>query len=387
MNKFLKNNYIFLLFLIPLFPHIDLNLEWIHFDDLPIVIYFFLFFIYSLKKITIYDLKNATPIIAFIIFISFQNIFLYNNSFNTEILRYILYLVIFLHFKTIESDNKLFLNLPIYLFYFLSCFSIFSYFLQLNLGTDAYNYWNIGLNNNEWGFTPGRVNGFQAGGPNSFGDLICILGLYSLISVKNSIKPIIVVLSFLSCFFTYSRSSLLVLTFFMLIILFQKFDMRNVIALVLSILFVLNFGLIERFSSEKETEGILDRIEMQTATAGYLSNQNLPSFLFGSGFNNVGVVNDSVGSIENFDESLRVTGPHNSYLFFILKYGLIGFVLYLWIFKKFIKMLINQNLKILINDTLSLCIVSFLILGFASDLLHNHTVSWLVYYLLFDRNE
>ena len=387
MNKFLKNNYIFLLFLIPLFPHIDLNLEWIHFDDLPIVIYFFLFFIYSLKKITIYDLKNATPILAFIIFISFQNIFLHNNSFNTEILRYILYLVIFLHFKTIESDNKLFLNLPIYLFYFLSCFSIFSYFLQLNLGTDAYNYWNIGLNNNEWGFTPGRVNGFQAGGPNSFGDLICILGLYSLTSVKNSIKPIIVVLSFLSCFFTYSRSSLLVLTFFMLIILLQKFDMRNVLALVLSILFVLNFGLIERFSSEKETEGILDRIEMQTATAGYLSNQNLPSFLFGSGFNNVGVVNDSVGSIENFDESLRVTGPHNSYLFFILKYGLIGFVLYLWIFKKFIKMLINQNLKILINDTLSLCIVSFLVLGFASDLLHNHTVSWLVYYLLFDRNE
>lgn len=387
MNKFLKNNYIFLLFLIPLFPHIDLNLEWIHFDDLPIVIYFFLFFIYSLKKITIYDLKNATPIIAFIIFISFQNIFLYNNSFNTEILRYILYLVIFLHFKTIESDNKLFLNLPIYLFYFLSCFSIFSYFLQLNLGTDAYNYWNIGLNNNEWGFTPGRVNGFQAGGPNSFGDLICILGLYSLTSVKNSIKPIIVVLSFLSCFFTYSRSSLLVLTFFMLIILLQKFDMRNVLALVISILFVLNFGLIERFSSEKETEGILDRIEMQTATAGYLSNQNLPSFLFGSGFNNIGVVNDSVGSIENFDESLRVTGPHNSYLFFILKYGLIGFVLYLWIFKKFIKTLINQNLKILINDTLSLCIISFLILGFASDLLHNHTVSWLVYYLLFDRNE
>ena len=387
MNKPLKNNYIFLLFLIPLFPHIDLNLEWIHFDDLPIVIYFFLFFIYSLKKITIYDLKNATPILSFIIFISFQNIFLYNNSFNTEILRYILYLVIFLHLKTIESDNKLFLNLPIYLFYFLSCFSIFSYFLQLNLGTDAYNYWNIGLNNNEWGFTPGRVNGFQAGGPNSFGDLICILGLYSLTSVKNSIKPIIVVLSFLSCFFTYSRSSLLVLTFFMLIILLQKFDMRNVLALVLSILFVLNFGLIERFSSEKETEGILDRIEMQTATAGYLSNQNLPSFLFGSGFNNVGVVNDSVGSIENFDESLRVTGPHNSYLFFILKYGLIGFVLYLWIFKKFIKTLINQNLKILINDTLSLCIISFLILGFASDLLHNHTVSWLVYYLLFDRNE
>ena len=74
------------------------------------------------------------------------------------------------------------------LFYFFATFSIFSYFLKLDFGTDSYNYWNIGLNLNEWGFTPGRVNGLQAGGPNSFGDLICIFGLYTLVNTKNSYK-------------------------------------------------------------------------------------------------------------------------------------------------------------------------------------------------------
>ncbi len=387
MINSIKNNYILFLFLIPLFPHLDLNSQWIHFDDIPVIFYLLLFCIFSLKMITIDILKNSIPIFLFIIFISLQNLFLYNNLLNTEIFRYLFYLTIFLHFKTINSDNKLLANLPVYLLYFLSCFSILSYVFNFNLGTDAYNYWNIGLNKNEWGFTPGRVNGFQAGGPNSFGDLICILGLYSLTKVKNRIKPIIILLSFVSCFFTYSRSSLLVLTFFLLIYLFQNSDWKNVLVLALSILFVINYGLIERFSSEKETEGIQDRIEMQTATAGYLTNQNVASLLFGNGANNVGVVNDNVGNVENFEESLRVTGPHNSYLFFILKYGLVGFFLYLLIFKKFLKTLINQDFKNLFTDTSFLCIGAFLILGFASDLLHNHTVAWFMFYLLFYANE
>ena len=65
-------------------------------------------------------------------------------------------------------------------------FNIFNFLVisKLDFGTDSYNYWNIGLNLNEWGFTPGRVNGLQAGGPNSFGDLICIFGLYTLVNSK-----------------------------------------------------------------------------------------------------------------------------------------------------------------------------------------------------------
>ena len=94
---------------------------------------------------------------------------------------------------------------------------------------------------------------------------------------------------------------------------------------LLSLLVISNFGFVDRFSSERETEGIQDRIQMQTATAGFLSNSEPPELAFGNGFNNIGVVNDKVGDIEEFNEELRVTGPHNSYLFLILKYGIIGF--------------------------------------------------------------
>jgi|TARA_B100001093_G_scaffold425695_1_gene419288 O-antigen ligase len=269
----------------------------------------------------------------------------------------------------------------------LASFAITSYFFNLNLGTDSYNYWNIGLNNNEWGFTPGRVNGFQAGGPNSFGDLICVLGIYTLANVKEQMKPLIVFLSFVSCFFTYSRSSLIVLTLFMIVYLIQKSDLKNLSVLILAILFTLNFGLIERFTSEKETEGIQDRIEMQTATSGYLTNQNLTSLFVGNGLNNVGVVNDKVGSVNSFDENLRVTGPHNSYLFFILKYGIIGLIMYLLIFNKYIKKILNINLKKLFINGSFLSVSAFLTLGLTSDLLHNHTVVWLIFYFLYDLNE
>ena len=182
---------------------------------------------------------------------------------------------------------------PVYLFFFLSSFSILSYFFKLNLGTDSYSYWNIGLNLNQWGFTPGRVNGFQAGGPNSFGDLICILGLFTLVRIKQPYKPFVIVLSLVACFFTYSRSSLLVLIFLILVyVFFNNHKRKNFTCVILALLFLLNFGFIERFTSEKETEGIQDRIEMQTATAGYLSNLHVSDLLFGNGYNNVGVVND-----------------------------------------------------------------------------------------------
>ena len=232
-----------------------------------------------------------------------------------------------------------------------------------------------------------EFNGFQAGGPNSFGDLICVLGLYSLTNVKPKFTPLIVVLSFVSCFFTYSRSSLLVLTFFMLFYLLQNSDWKNLGILILSFLFVLNFGLLERFSSEEETEGIRDRIQMQTATADYLSDSNFTNILFGNGLNNIGVVNDSVGSIKSFDENLRVTGPHNSYLFFILKYGFIGFLLYISIFYKFINIFISNNLRDLFTNNIIFYIGAYLVLGLASDLLHNHTVVWLMYYYLHEINE
>ena len=388
MKNKIQSHYIYLIFFIPLAPHFETNFRFLHMDDIPIVLYLLIFFIFENKKKFLIEIKNFIPVALFISYLLIQNIFLSRESINTEIFRYFFYLLIFIHLSKVIQKNDSVKNLPMYLFLFLSCFSILSYFFKLNLGTDSYDYWNIGLNLNEWGFTPGRVNGFQAGGPNSFGDLICVLGLFTLVRIKQLYKSFVIILSLVACFFTYSRSSLLVLTFLILVfIIFNDNKRKNLASLILAFLFLLNFGLIERFTSEKETEGIQDRIEMQTATAGFLSNSNISNLLIGNGYNNIGVVNDKVGNIEDFNDDLRVTGPHNSYLFFILKYGIIGFILYSSIFLKLLQKIFKSSLKDSVSDASVLSIFAFIILGIASDLLHNHTVVWLMYYLLSDINE
>ena len=388
MKNKIRTNYIYLIFLIPIIPHFETSFTFLHTDDIPIILYFIAFFIFENRKKVLIKVRKFLPITLFISYLLIQNLALSRDVVNTEIFRYVFYLLIFIHLSQIIQEYDYLKNIPVYLFFFLSSFSILSYSLKLNLGTDSYDYWNIGLNLNQWGFTPGRVNGFQAGGPNSFGDLICILGLFTLVRIKQPYKPFVIVLSLIACFFTYSRSSLLVLIFLILVYVFFNNDKRkNLTCMTLALLFLLNFGFIERFTSEKETEGIQDRIEMQTATAGYLSNLNVSNLLIGNGYNNVGVVNDNVGNIEDFDDDLRVTGPHNSYLFFILKYGIIGFVLYSIIFLKLIKTIFEKRLKDLTLDSSVISISAFLILGLASDLLHNHSVVWLMYFLLSDMNE
>ena len=387
LNK-VKSNYIYLIFLIPLFPHYETNVSNIHFDDIPIVIYLISFMFFVNKKEVFQELKNFLPLFIFITYLLFQNLLIYSETINTEVFRYIFYLLIFIHISQLKKENFNFKKAPMLLFYFFATFSIFSYFLKLDFGTDSYNYWNIGLNLNEWGFTPGRVNGLQAGGPNSFGDLICIFGLYTLVNTKNSYKPAVIICAIFACFFTYSRSSLLVLIFFIVVYIFSKSDWKkNLGVVLLSLLVISNFGLVDRFSSERETEGIKDRIQMQTATAGFLSNSEPLELAFGNGFNTIGVVNDTVGDIEEFNEELRVTGPHNSYLFLILKYGIIGTVIYFFIFLKLIKKIFSVSLNNLVTSTSTLSILAFLTLGLSSDLLHNHTVVWFLYYLLCDVNE
>ena len=387
INK-VKSNYIYPIFLIPLFPHYETNVSNIHFDDIPIILYLISFMFFVNKKEVFQELKNFLPLFVFIIYLLFQNLLIYSETINTEVFRYIFYLLIFIHISQLKKENFNFKKTPMLLFYFFATFSIFSYFLKLDFGTDSYNYWNIGLNLNEWGFTPGRVNGLQAGGPNSFGDLICIFGLYTLVNTKNSYKPVVIICAIVACFFTYSRSSLLVLIFFIAVYIFTQSDWKkNLGVVVLSLLVISNFGLVDRFSSERETEGIQDRIQMQTATAGFLSNSEPLELAFGNGFNNIGVVNDKVGDIEEFNEELRVTGPHNSYLFLILKYGIIGTVIYFFIFLKLIKKIFSVSLKTSVTSTSTLSILAFLTLGLASDLLHNHTVVWFLYYLLCDVNE
>ena len=377
--KFIDNK-IFFLFLLPLLPHIDLGVRFIQLDDIPVLI-FFILFVLDRKNYKLENLKEVNYLFLFLIYIIFQNLFLTSGSFNTEIIRFLLYLFVFIEIK--YNSNELVFEYSIKLFYFLAFFSIFSYLFSLNLGTDSYNYWNIGLNENLWLFTKGRVNGFQAGGPNSFGDLLVVLGLFTFINSSEKYKPFILIISFLACFFTYSRSSLLVLIFFVIVlIVFEKFNLKLLMSLFISVVISINFGLIDRFSSEKETEGISDRLEMQTATANYLTSSKLQDLIFGNGNHKIGVVNNSIGNIDEFSEDLRVTGPHNSYLFFVLKYGLLGtFLLSIMIFS-FLKKLSYNGLRRTIYHPVAIPILSMLILGLASDLLHNHSVSWIIYLYL-----
>ena len=82
----------------------------------------------------------------------------------------------------------------------LSLFLILFFLLEINLGVDSYEYWKIGFNQNEWIFTNGRMNGFQAGGPNAFGGLIAILTIYCATSKSLNLRYFFIFIGFLVVF-------------------------------------------------------------------------------------------------------------------------------------------------------------------------------------------
>ena len=92
------------------------------------------------------------------------------------------------------------------------------------------------------------------------------------------------VLTYFGCFFTYSRASLLVFVTLCVLLLIINKEYIGLAFLIMSILFSMNFGLINRFSSESETEGITDRLEMQAATSSELVNRDL-KYQFSEGNN------------------------------------------------------------------------------------------------------
>ena len=186
LSKFIDNK-VFFLFFLPLLPHIELGVRFIQLDDIPVVIFFILFDL-DRKKNILENLKEVNYLFLFLIYTILHNLFITPESFNTEIIRFLFYLFVFIEIK--NNSNELVFEYSKKLFYFLAFFSILSYLFSLNLGTDSYNYWNIGLNENRWLFTKGRVNGFQAGGPNSFGDLLVILGLFTLLTLLKKANHI-----------------------------------------------------------------------------------------------------------------------------------------------------------------------------------------------------
>jgi hypothetical protein len=367
-----------ILFLIPLIPHFNLIEDFIHTDDIPVLVFIILA---AIRITTIF--RNFTPIRGylfidlFIFYLFVQNIYLGNGLFNNEIIRFMFYAFIFF-FILGNNMESFYENLPVYLFFLCSSFSIISYITSINLGTDLYNNWNIGLNLSDIDYIKGRVNGFQAGGPNSFADLIAITGIYTIFKLDDSYFPYISTFAILGCFFTYSRFSLIVLVIFITLRAFSTESKIISLGIVfVSVLVCANFGLIERFSND-DNSGIQDRVEMSTGTMEYFLEDTLSNNLFGRGHNSFIVSGNEIIKSGSFDKNTVSYGPHNSYLFIILNYGVVGLILYLLIFKNII--VYTFKLKTVFNLSPHFYVVAaFFVLSFSSDLLQNHSISWYLY--------
>ena len=380
-KNYLVESQLALVFLIPVTPHIEIS-SILQLDDIPILLFFVLFVInIYLKNINRFYLKEIIPISFFIAYISIQNYFINSNLLFSDSVRYIFYLILLI--TILNLQNTQFMDRYLFsLLIFLSLFSIISYFFKLDFGIDSYDYWKIGFNSNNWIFTDGRVNGLQAGGPNAFGGIIACLGIYCVAYLKGNLKDIIIFISLLGCFFTYSRAAIIVFVSLLVIyVLLEKHYLR-LLTIVITLLITINFGLIDRFTSESETEGVEDRVQMQQASFQDISSRSFQENIFGYGFNNFGIVRDELKSIGEFSDDLRPTGPHNSFLFLVLSYGFFGLFLFLNIFLRELISFFKLFKENLIKSNY-LFLGSFVSLSFTGDFIQNHSISVLFFLIFF----
>ena len=384
MVKF-KDNVIKLQFIslliIPIVPHLDFFL-FLHLDDIPVILFIFL----SIFQIFFSDQKfklfsNTYSILVFVIYITVQNYFINRNIIFSDNLRYTFYLFVLIYVYQF-SDKKVIENSLVPLTLSISFFSISAYVFEFNLGTDLYDYWNIGLNLNEWGFTKGRVNGFQAGGPNALGALIACLTIFSALKVKGNLKYLVIFSGILGCFFTYSRAAFLTLIIFLTIAFLIHKDYKKLLFILLCLFITSSYGLVDRFTSEEETDGVNDRIEMQQTTVNNFRNQNVTNLLIGYGYGNIAIVRDEIKPVSEFSPDLRPTGPHNSYLYIILNYGMVGLLFFILIFSK-VTLDFVRNFNDYIQSPKAWFILSFLFLSLTGDFIQNHSISILLFLLYF----
>ena len=380
-KNYLVESQLALVFLIPVTPHIEIS-SILQLDDIPILLFFVLFMINIFSKnINKFYLKEIIPISFFITYISIQNYFINSNLLFSDSVRYIFYLILLI--TILNLQNTQFMDRYLFsLLIFLSLFSIISYFFKLDFGIDSYNYWKIGFNSNNWIFTDGRVNGLQAGGPNAFGGIIACLGIYCVAYLKGNLKDIIIFISLLGCFFTYSRAALIVFVLLLFVYVILEKHYLRILTIVITLLITINFGLIDRFTSESETEGVEDRVQMQQASFQDISSRSFQENIFGYGFNNFGIVRDELKSIGEFSDDLRPTGPHNSFLFLVLSYGFFGLFMFLNIFLRELISFFKLFKENLIKSNY-LFLGSFVSLSFTGDFIQNHSISVLFFLIFF----
>ena len=314
-------------------------------------------------------------IFLFLIFLILQNLYINQSILSSDIYRFVFYFILYIYMFNNEGQFQNF-YLPLILFIYLAGFAISGYIFDISLGKDEYQTWNIGFNPSDLDYLKGRMNGFQAGGPNSFADLITITAVFSLFKYKNSYALFIAPVALIAVIVTYSRFSLIVLILFTFLKLIKEKMYTHLIVLimVLSIAGV-SLGVYERFMND-DNNGISDRLLMLEASADYFISSSLELKLIGNGSNQLIFESNNIYLYDDFDKNPYSYGPHNSFIFYLINYGIVGLLLYILIFMPLFK-------RKFVLDSNLIVITVFFILSLSTDLLHNHSVSWFLYFVYF----
>ena len=115
---------------------------------------------------------------------------------------------------------------------------------------------------------------------------------------------------------------------------------------------------------------------MLEASTEYFISSSLELKLIGNGSNQLIFESNNVYLYDEFKKNPYSYGPHNSFIFYIINYGIVGVALYILIFMTLFKR------KLVFNFNL-ITILVFFILSLSTDLLHNHSVSWFLYLVYF----
>ena len=364
-----------ILFLIPVIPHFEIYGPYLHTDDLPILIFVSMAITYIIKhKMFVIDMTGKY-IFLFLIFLILQNLYINQSFLSSDIYRFVFYFILYIY-MTNNKEQFHYFYLPLILFVFLAGFAITGYIFEFNLGNDDYQTWNIGFNPSDLYYLKGRMNGFQAGGPNSFADLITITAVYSLFKYKNSYVFFIVPMALFAVIVTYSRFSLIVLILFIFLKLIKEklYTQLIVSVLVLSIA-AIPLGVYERFMND-DNNGISDRLLMLEASTDYFISSALELKIIGNGSNQLIFESNNIYLYDQFEKNPYSYGPHNSLIFYLINYGIVGVVLYILIFSALFKRKLDFNFNLI-------TLFVFFILSMSTDLLHNHSVSWFLYFAYF----
>ncbi len=121
--------------------------------------------------------------------------------------------------------------------------------------------------------------------------------------MESNYLRVIIPFSIVGCFFTYSRFSLIVLVLFIFFrIMLHDKKLNTVLLLIGSLLICVNFGLIDRFIQD-DNSGIQDRVEMQSGTLQYVSEDSIINNIFGRGYDNFIIKGNEVLDSKNFDDN------------------------------------------------------------------------------------